>query len=81
MKNEYKLTSIGIIDRGGDSKDQYVLLENFNDDIDLDHAREWLLNEAYYTTERIGSWFCGGVSIVPKWGAQAIGIIHHFQNI
>jgi hypothetical protein len=79
---QYKVEPIGKIENF-DQVDQYVKITNLDDDLDLDHVYNWLREESYYDTNRMGGWFCYNVTIAPNpyHANQCIGIIHHCQNI
>jgi hypothetical protein len=83
MKPEIQMTTIGEISQGIDGRDQYVRLRSVDDDIDLDHAHNWLLEMFYRESLRPGGYFCDRVTIVPLPynTSECIGIIYHRYDV
>ena len=82
MELEYKLELIGEINNG-DYVDQYFKITRFDDDLNYDDVYNWLRDEYYYDTNRMGGWFCHTVTICPNpyHADTCIGIVHHSQNV
>lgn len=83
MQTEYRLTPIGDIDQGIDGRDQYVRIRRLDDDLDLDHTYNWLLEQFYRESFVPGGYFCTSVTIVPvpHSTSECIGIIHHRYDV
>lgn len=82
MELEYKLEFIGEIDNG-DHVDQYFKITRSDDDLNYDDVHNWLRDEYFYDTNRMGGWFCHSVTISPNpyHADTCIGIVHHQQNV
>lgn len=74
---------IGTIDNGIDGYDQYVLITDRCEALNLDEVHNWLLELSCYSTDRPGGSFCNLVTIVPKpdYPHECIGIIHHRYDV
>ena len=81
-KAENKIEDIGKIENF-DHVEQYVKITRLDDDLNLDDVHNWLREQSYYDTNRMGGWFCHSVTIAPNpyHADTCIGIIHHQQNI
>ena len=74
----FEAQKIGFVDNGIDGCEEYVLITNDQDSIDVDAAWKWLLDQSCYSTDRPGGQFCNAVEIIEKpRRKELIGIIYH----
>lgn len=79
---KYKVEDIGKIENF-DNVDQYFEITCLDDDLNLDDVHNWLREQHYYDTNRMGGWFCHSVTICPNpyHADTCIGIVHHSLNV
>ena len=84
VTTRYKLQVIGDVDQGINGRDQYVLIKDLEDEINLDDVRNFAEENFCYDTNRPGGAFCYRITVVPAsplHNNQCIAIIHHRYDV
>ena len=77
----YRITPIGKVDQGNGS-DEYVLVCDLSDDIDLDDVEREFTEHCYRDTDTPGAYFCHRVTVVGlDSDNECIVIVHHRYDV
>ena len=75
--NQYYITRIGAIEKGVDGTDEYILIKDVEDDINVDDVYELMMSRYYRDTNVPGGYFCNNINIIPKANNEVIAIVEH----
>lgn len=82
MDSKYRITKIGSIPHDCGS-DEYLLVKNVEDDIDMIEVEAQILEAKYVECDRPGGYFCNSVRAIPDdmHSDRCIVVVYHRYDI
>lgn len=78
-----KTQTIGVIERGIDGRDEFLLVTDSDDDLDLQEVQRILIEQFYVDTGTPGGYFCHNVRVIPDdvHLDRCIAIVQHRYDV
>lgn len=78
-----KKETIGVLNKGIDGRDEYLLISDNEDDLDLNEVHRILVEQFYVDSSVPGGYFCHTVRIIPDelHPNRCIAIVQHRYDV